>query len=210
MNNATSMKEFTRNLISLETEKRLLEEQRDKAEKALLSTKDELKITDEALTILRLATEQTQKALQFRISNLVTLALQTIFPEEYTFELAFETKRGQIEIDLFLIDPTGFRMSPIEASGGGIVNVVEFALRLSLWSLMPSKSRPVFVLDEPFHYVSKDLQPKVSELLSTLSDKLKVQFIIVSHQRQVVEEADKVFLVTQSLGKSTVEEVQSD
>jgi DNA repair exonuclease SbcCD ATPase subunit len=75
------------------------------------------------------------------------------------------------------------------------VDVASFALRLALRTMRRPKSRATIILDEPFKFVSKDLQPRVADMLRDLSDRLRVQFIIVTHEETLVDAANKVFRV---------------
>jgi len=156
----------------------------------------------QAQLIIQKVAKETQEQLEWHISNLVTLALESIFPNPYKFNVKFIIKRGQTECALNLIDDQGNELSPLDAVGGGVIDVSSFALRIALWTL--TKSRNTMTLDEPFKFVSKSLLPKVAILLKELSQKLKLQMIIVSHLNELVEEADKVFQVTIKNGVSNV------
>jgi DNA repair exonuclease SbcCD ATPase subunit len=64
----------------------------------------------------------------------------------------------------------------------------------------------VLILDEPFRYLSTDLQSKASEMLNEISERLGLQIIMVTHEEELVDEVDKTFRVRINKGKSTVEE----
>ena len=64
---------------------------------------------------------------------------------------------------------------------------------MRLWSL--GKTRRLIVLDEPFRYLSTDLQPKAGEMLRKLSQRLKLQVIMVTHEEEMMEIADRLFSV---------------
>jgi DNA repair exonuclease SbcCD ATPase subunit len=95
-------------------------------------------------------------------------------------------------------------MRPMDCAGGGPIDVASFALRLMYWTL--NKTRPIFVLDEPFKFVSVDLQPKCSEMLKMMPDKLGIQIVMISHLPEIIAAADKIFVVEQKAGVSTVRE----
>ena len=61
-------------------------------------------------------------------------------------------------------------------------------------------------MDEPLKFLSKDLQSRAAEMLQDLSHRLKLQFIIVTHEEQLVEGADRVFRVTKTGQYSKVEQ----
>ena len=68
---------------------------------------------------------------------------------------------------------------PMEESGGGVVDLAAFALRLASWSMQAPRSRNCIMLDEPFKHLSKNLHDKASEMIKAVSKKLHVQFIII-------------------------------
>jgi len=151
--------------------------------------------------IVQKVAEETQKNVEIHISNIVSLALSVVFPDPYEFKLVFAQRRGRTECDL-LLTKGGETFDPLTAAGGGVVDVVSFALRVALWSL--KKRRNLLILDEPFRFVSVDLQERCSAMLKELSDKLGVQIVMVSHLPNIITSADTVFLVENARGESVV------
>jgi len=62
----------------------------------------------------------------------------------------------------------------------------------------------VIILDEPFRFLSKDLQPRAGEIMRELSHRLNIQFIMVTHAKEMIEISDRVFEVSQIDGISKV------
>lgn len=153
--------------------------------------------------IIQTVAQETQQELEFHISNLVTMALATVFPEEkIKFITKFVVRRNKTECDL-LFEERGNTYAPLEGSGYGAVDVAAFALRLSLWALNPTDN--VMVLDEPFRNVSPDRQHRVGEMLKSLSEELSLQIILVSHAVDVNIQADKTFTIVRQGDVSKVE-----
>jgi len=166
--------------------------------------KRDSKYAEEAKQLIQKAAQETQKQLEYHISNVVTLALTTVFDEAYEFRAKFVIRRNTTECDLVLIKGDK-EMSPMDAVGGGVIDIISFALRIAYWSMKPN--RPVFILDEPFRFLSVDLQEKASDMIKTISEELKLQIIMVSHLPNIIGSADKIFRVTQKKGRSTIKEV---
>lgn len=164
----------------------------------------EVTSSEKAQLIIQTVAKQTQEKLQFHISNIVSLALVTIFDEPYEFKVNFVTKRNKTECEL-LFERNGKTINPLLASGGGVVDVTSFALRISLWTLQNPKSRNVFLLDEPFKCLSSNLLPKIKTLLEELKNRLNIQFIIVTHSKELFEIADRKFDVSIKKGISKIE-----
>lgn len=152
-------------------------------------------LVEKAQVLLQKVAQETQSQLKFRIEDIVNMALETCFPNEYEFKLDFNVARGKTDCSLvFLSKRTGREIDPMNASGGGVVDVVCFALRTACY-VLESDVDNVIVLDEPMKFVSQNLRSRVCEVIRNLSDKLGVQFIIVTHIDEFIEIADKVFEV---------------
>lgn len=156
---------------------------------------NKLKLIEEAQIFLQKVAQSTQEKLKFQIEDIVNLALDSVFPNEYLFQMNFEVSRGKTEAELVFQDKrTGNTIDPIEASGGGVVDLTCFALRISAYAL-ESGIDNVIILDEPFKFVSKDLVSRAGEILKILSNKMNLQILMVTHIPEFIEVADKVFEV---------------
>jgi len=184
--------------------------QRDAAKDRVRDLKDKLQGLEEkailigkAQALVQLVAQETQEELRYKIAGLVTLALRAVFPDPYTFIVRFTQKRGRTEAEM-LVEREGLEIDPYEASGGGVVDVIAFALRLCLWRLKARRTEALMILDEPFRFVSRDLQARVGKMVSDVSRKLGLQLIIVSHEEELIDAADKVFRIKMREGISEV------
>lgn len=183
-----------------------IEQCKDKKEKL----ERRLKLLEEAQAFLQKIAQETQEQLKFQIEDIVNLALETCFPGEYTFEVKFEILRGKTEAELVFLDQkTGRQVDPMEASGGGVVDLTTFALRIACFALEQGTDN-VIVLDEPFRFLSRDLQQRAGEILKTLSERMNLQVIMVSHIGEIIDVADKIFEVRKIDGVSKVKIVETN
>lgn len=155
----------------------------------------------QAQALIQTTAQETQSQLKYHIQALVQNALDAVFPTTYVFKVGFELRRGQTEVDIYL-DKDGEPIDPMDASGGGVVDVVTFALRVVAWSL--SSTAPVLILDEPFKWVSAGRRQVCGELIRGVSDRLGLQIIMVTHDPELVQRADRIFVVEQKRRRSTV------
>jgi DNA repair exonuclease SbcCD ATPase subunit len=147
---------------------------------------------ERAQAFLQKIAQDTQNQLRFHIKDIVQLCLDTVWPGEVEFDIKFEIKNGRTGAELvFLVD--GEEVDPMEADGGGLVQVAAFALRIAVWTL--GTTRNSIVLDEPFVALSDNLQPLAAEVIKELSDKLGLQFIMVTHRKELTGIADRIFEV---------------
>ncbi|MCP4475372.1 MAG: hypothetical protein GY821_12570 [Gammaproteobacteria bacterium] len=184
-------------------QKELIENKIQQVQFDIIETTKEIGHSEKALFIIQKVARDTQAELEYHISDVVSMALDTIFDDPYKFKIEFVLKRNKTECEL-LLEKKGEKINPLSACGGGVIDVVSFALRIALWTLQTPKSRNTFILDEPFKFLSKDLLPRASELLKELSDRLNIQFIIVTHLDELSECADKVFKVNIKKGVSKI------
>lgn len=164
-------------------------------------------VIEKSSIIITTVAQQTQENLSWKISGLVSLAMEAIFPDDsYEFSLKFTQRRNRTEADIFLCDTKGNQIRPFDADGGGLVNVVAFALRIAIWSLTKA-SRPTIILDEPFQFLhSREAHARVSELLKTISEKLKLQIIMITGEetQELINGADKIIKIKKIKGVSEV------
>lgn len=182
-----------------------LQQQLQKAESERKQAKRALWASERAQIIIQQVAQATQQELEYRISELVSLALSGVFPDPYQFKLRFVVRRGKTEADLLFLRGEQ-EIDPLSASGGGVVDVAAFALRVALWRLS-NNLRPVLVLDEPFKWCSSSYLSAAGEMLRSLSEKMGTQIIMVTHLESLIEIADKVHRISKRNGESVVEDV---
>jgi DNA repair exonuclease SbcCD ATPase subunit len=194
-----------RNTIAQEKgERNILTTELEIEKKQLKKNKIRLKNIQDAQLITQHVAQQTQEELKFFLSDIVTVALDTVFDNPYEFVIDFVIKRGKTEAEIYFMRG-GERMNPVDASGVGAIDVAAFALRVAVWKLA-NRYRNVLVLDEPFRFVSKNYLPNVSKMVKELSKKLKLQIIMITHIEEMKDCADKVFDITIKKGISKVKE----
>lgn len=185
--------------------KKQVENDLEKKRNDLLCLNKRIKLLEQAQLFLQKVAQDTQSQLKIQIEDIVNMALDTCFPNEYVFELRFNIARGKTEAELvFLSQKTGRELDPMNCAGCGTLDVTCFALRLACYALQVGIDN-VIILDEPMKFVSKDLLVRVSEFMKELSTKLGIQIIMVTHENQFIDVADKVFSVRKnSDGRSIV------
>jgi DNA repair exonuclease SbcCD ATPase subunit len=142
-----------------------------------------------------------------KISGIVTEALQVVKDKNLEFRMNLSTERNAADLKMVVYDKQlQAEFDVIDSLGGGICDIISFALRVSLlvkWA--PSLSR-IIVADEVFKHVSVKDQEKVAEFIKLLCKKLNLQLILVSHSETITRNSSKVFEVTKIGSTSKVEE----
>lgn len=164
-------------------------------EQEIIQIKHKQELLEQAQAFLQDIAQKTQSKLKLQIEDIVNMTLDTCFPGEFIFQIQFNISRGKTEAELvFLSQKTNRPVDPMNASGGGVVDVVAFGLRIASYVLERNINN-VIILDEPFRFLSRDLQENAGEVLKKLSEKLGIQIIMITHIEQMESIADKTFYV---------------
>lgn len=141
--------------------------------------------TLQAQSMLQGIARNMQERAHKQISKVVTKCLQSSFGDAYEFKILFEEKRGKTDArPVFIKD--GNETDPMDGSGGGVVDLAAFALRVSSLVLCRPQRRKLLLLDEPFRFVSREYRPAASKILKTISKDLGVQILLVTHSRKLL------------------------
>ena len=172
----------------------------------LVENKRSLRQHEQAREIIRIVGLETQKELQYNISDITSLALEAVFPDPYELKVEFVERRNKTECDLKFVRDD-MEIDPLTASGVGAVDVAAFALRIASWSMNRPRTRNVIILDEPFRFLSENYQDQASAMVKELSERLGLQFIIVTHNETLASYADRTFQVSIHKGKTKVRQL---
>lgn len=146
---------------------------------------------DEGEILLQRIAKEAQDGLVFMVEDVVQSALNSVFPHMYKFILSFSIARGKSAAVITLMDNLGNEVDPMESNGGGIVDVVSFALRVAMVTL--ASEEKTMILDEPFKWISSGYKEAAGDMLKALADQMGIQFIVVTHDDVIIEAADRVF-----------------
>lgn len=185
----------------------LLQKQFKEARKTKRNTDRDLKNSEKALIVIQEVSKKTLKELEYRIGEVVSLALSAVFDEPYRLTLISSIKRGKTEFSLYF-ERDGEKVRPYDSSGGGAVDVAAFALRIALWSLKNPKTRNTIILDEPMKFISQDLRDKAGEMIKEISQRLNLQIIMVSHDEALIDAADTCYEVRMRNGISKAKRIK--
>ena len=150
-------------------------------EAALVVNQERITTAIKAKEIATAVGRKLQEDVRVSLSSLVTRVLAAVFRENsYEFVIKFVERRGKMEVDL-LLARDGMELDPLRSVGGGVCDVVAFALRVSVMLRQNPPVRRLLVLDEPLRFLSARYQPAAREMLEKLCSELGVQLIMVTH-----------------------------
>ena len=153
-------------------------------EKGLGVARGYLDAVEEAQKIAQSVAQAVQQQVHDRIAGVVSRCLEAVFDDPYEFQILFEQKRGKTEAKLVFVRDD-LELDPMTASGGGVIDVAAFALRLACLILKRPKVRKLVVLDEPFRFVSVEYRSRIRGMLEGLAKDMGIQFVMVTHMEDL-------------------------
>jgi DNA repair exonuclease SbcCD ATPase subunit len=200
----TEISEFRKTLERYKAEQTLTRRNLKQARSRFVDAKKEKNNHELARELVKEISLKTQRQLQVHIGDITSMALEAAFPDDpYELKVEFVERRNKTECDLYF-ERNGQRIEPMDGSGGGAIDVASMALRVVGWCLHNPKKRPLIVLDEPIKFLSKDRHESMSLIIKEISDKLGIQFIIVTHEEKLTTNADAMFSNSIESGVSEV------
>jgi DNA repair exonuclease SbcCD ATPase subunit len=140
--------------------------------------------SQDARAFLQNVAQRIQTKAQQEIVKVVSKCLKGVFNDPYELEILFEQKRGKTEADI-RYKYQGKTLNP-KVDSGGVREVAALALRLASLALTLPPGRRLLILDEPFLALSEANRSKMAALIQILARDLQVQFIIATHQPELV------------------------
>lgn len=187
--------------------KEQLEEQIKIIEDNLKIGENDIDVFEQVRILLQKTSDYAREQSRIRIEALVTNCLQYIFDSSIEFKIEISEARGRPEAEFYVISQVNgetIKTKPQEARGGGVVDIISLALRLAMLQCSSVEINGPIILDEPAKHVSDEYIVQVAEFLKQISLMFDRQVIMVTHNRHLVEIADKAFKIEQNEGKSSI------
>lgn len=177
----------------------------------IVMLKQQITLHEKVTSLLNTIGEERQQKAQTTIESLVTMGLQTIFGSELSFHLIQRVSGNKAQIEFIirttLSDGSIIDTDVMSSRGGGLSSVVGVLLRLVIL-LLSKPSNSFLVLDESFSHVSAEYLDRVSDFLKEVTTKTNVQIILITHQTELIENADICYRFSlDSEGRTVVTEV---
>lgn len=150
--------------------------------------------------------QDAQNEFKTEVDTAVTMAVKTIFEENFFFDLDIKTGGSGLQCYPKIwehVDGVDVEYVPKDEMGGSIIDPIGFTLRVTLQAFDPEPTRPTFILDEPMKHVGKgELLERAGRLLREISHGMKRQLIIITHEPELAEIADRAWRVVRRRGRS--------
>lgn len=188
-------------------ERDLLNKQLEELSQDLQSTTTSLDICQKTIVLLQKASEYARQQMKNTIESIVTNALNVVFANDTKFEIELGTRGGNPTAEFYVVTPEGLKCNPIDAKGGGLVDIISMGLRLAVLELYQPKIGGPIILDEPGKMVSAEYAEGMAYFLKEYGNRVGRQIIVITHNGVLAAVGDKSFNVNIKNGISEVKEI---
>ena len=164
--------------------KEKLLEQIEENKKLIENIQKELELIQKVGILLQSTSEFARNQAKTQTENLVTNCLQFIFENNIEFEIEIEELYGKPNAEFYVTTKTDdmiVKTKPELARGGGVVDIISLALRISFLQIHKPQIEGPLILDEPAKHVSEDYIFNVADFLKKASEMFERQIIMVTH-----------------------------
>lgn len=165
---------------------------------------DEVELLTKCSTFLSSLAMSLQETTLIKIEEILTAVYQFAFETSDSIVIQLDLKR-KVPVASFLIKTKkggkDVLLNPENQEGGGKVEVIALGLRVAGLILLAPQQDRVLILDEPFRQLSSKStsqslnKQRAVQLLKSISEKYKIQMIIISHDAEFTQIADTVYNV---------------
>lgn len=185
----------------------LLQQQLADKQAALTEAQGDIVTWEQVQILLSKASEFARQQITSHIEQVVTAALVAVFGEGLSFRIMIGDRGGQPTAEWQVVSQYGdveVAGDPENSRGGGVSDVVSMALRLAAVELIKPRVEGPVLFDEPGKHVSKEYAANLAYFLKQYAAKAGRQVVIITHNAQLADAADKTYLVRQIDGRSEV------
>jgi len=189
-----------------------LKENEDK----LAGAKADIATWEQVQILLAKVSEFSRKQIKSRIEGTVTAALMSIITdEESSFRIHMDENGGQPtaewQVVTTYIAPSKKEVevagNPEESDGGGVVDVIGFALRPCMMELTRPKTGGPIWYDEPGKMISAEYHENAAEFINRYAKNSMRQVVVVTHNETFGGIADVSYRVVKKDGVSEVRQL---
>lgn len=152
------------------------------------------KVAEEVRVFFTLLSDSQRKELEAKVESLVDYGVQSVFGPHYRFKVTSELRGKAVRTEFWLVE-NGLQLPLLDATGGGVGDVVSFLLRVVILCMARPVQRRLLVLDEPFKFVSASHFQTLGALLGELSSSLGLQLVMVTHKPELLDAATTIVRV---------------
>ena len=187
--------------VALERRRKTLIKDIQKEEQIISDNDKEIKIIENAKILMGDAVKKARLTAKEYIEKAATDALKFVTQSDEYEVVIQENTRGNIPTyDIFIkttVNGVESLQTPEDSNGGGFVDIVSVAIKSAFMQAYsdPKISHNVLYLDEPGKMVSDQMSMKFAEFIKILNKKYGLQIVMITHNNNIANMADKSFIV---------------
>lgn len=178
-----------KNYFSRESGKRDKVSEQIQINKAKISKINEnIELLENVNILLQKTSEYGREQAKKQIEIIVTNCLQYVFDSNIEFIIELEQLYGKPNAEFYVItksDNEVIKTKPELSRGGGIVDIISLALRISFLQIHKPLVEGPLILDEPAKHVSEEYIFNVADFLKRISEMFNRQVIMVTHNNHL-------------------------
>ena len=161
--------------------------------------------TEKAIMILTQVATVSRDNARMHFENIVTNALQFITQNrDYEFIIKELPNRSKASYEFYIkskINGEECIQKPEDANGGGFIDIISTALKYAYLEIFtdPKIMNGALLYDEPGKMISSDMSTKFAQYIKFLGTQYHRQTIMVTHNENLSNVADKTFTVHKDL-----------
>lgn len=190
-----TLSEIQTRIDRIEGYREALRNQKTDLESEIKGLKDEINLLTKTSAVLKHLLDVMVKDEISKMAGLITYGLKTIFDDQDLSFLPVITKKNE-KIHIELKTQNKGIEGEFGSFGGSVAVIESFLLRVL--SVLKMKLARLMLLDETFAAVGSEYIPNTSKLISELSDKLGLDVLLVTHQKEFQQFAKHVYRVKES------------
>ena len=192
----STLERYKKFVIEKQAIKNTLETQLISVEDTITELTDKITTHTAARWVIAEVSRKTQEQFVAKVESIVTLALRSAYPDrDFRFICKFEIKRNKSECFLMVAEGDSEPFEPKFETGGGLIDVLSMALKIIFCSLQNPKTRPLLIFDEPFKNADTyGMREQLGAFLKKISHQLNCQMLIITHEPEYMEIADKSWM----------------
>lgn len=204
--------ELRDNLSRAQGRRDSVQERMASGEAVVASLEAEGQILDRVADLLRLLIDQEIAANAQAAESLLTEGLRTVFDDmDLSVRSEIDVQRGRVAVNLFTVqrqpDGTITDAPSTEGYGGSVTAVQSVLLRVVV--VLRRGMRPLLLLDESLGAVAEHYVPRVGQFLTLLAERVGMDILAVTHNRVLVEAANKAYRIKKVGSSASFEEVRT-
>jgi DNA repair exonuclease SbcCD ATPase subunit len=169
--------------------------------------KSDLILLSNVKNLLMDFSEHTRSIIKNKLESLANSALKCIYVDkEIKFKIIVNKGKKIIAYDMYM--ETDGNLTPLtDAKGGGVMDIITTALRISFVRMFSATLRQTIIFDEPFKNLDSERLNLAVEWLCQVSKEFGMQFIMITHEDQIADKSDKVYRFRIENGVTNVEAI---